>query len=362
MFGIRSIAIITTAFALAVGCGSSDDGTTNGGNAAGDNGATGGGGDDGGTMNAQSDAGSGSSQSKNAGNGGGNTMSDGSGSGTSGGPPTGSGGSGGAPGTPTRTVDGRPYQLVVPNGYSASSPTPFVLLLHGYAENASTIDSYFGMSALAQKKGFILALPNGNKDQIGLQYWNADDACCDDFGKHPDDVGYLTDIIHDVKSAYNVDIKRVYVAGHSNGGFMSHRMACDHADEIAAAMSLAGMVWKDESKCNPSEPIAVLQVHGDQDGTILYNGGMNPTAAYPSAPTTIATWASKNGCDATLADTGMTLDLESQLPGAETTVARHSCTKGAAELWTIKGGQHIPSFQPTWSETFYGFLESHAKP
>jgi polyhydroxybutyrate depolymerase len=274
----------------------------------------------------------------------------------------GSGGTGGATGTVTRTVDQRPYSLVVPASYTPGTPMPMLVLLHGYAETASTIDSYFGMSALAQKKAFILALPNGHTDTIGLQYWNADDACCDDFGKHPDDVGYIIDIIHDVKSAYDVDVKRVYTAGHSNGGFMSHRMACDHADEIAAAMSLAGMVWLDASKCNPTAPIAVLQVHGDQDGTILYNGGMNPTAAYPSAPTTIATWATKNGCDATLTDTGMTLDLESQIAGAETTVARHACTKGSAELWTIKGGQHIPSFQPSWSETFYTWLSAHAKP
>jgi polyhydroxybutyrate depolymerase len=259
-------------------------------------------------------------------------------------------------------VDGRPYQLVVPDSYSPATPMPFLLLLHGYAEDAATIDSYFGMTALAKKKGFILALPNGHKDPIGLQYWNATDACCDNFAAHPDDDGYLTDIIHDVKSAYNVDVKRVFVAGHSNGGFMSHRMACNHADEIAAAMSLAGMVWLDASKCSPAAPISVLQVHGDADQTILYNGGMNPTAAYPSAPTTIATWATKNGCDATLADTGMTLDLEASISGAETTIKRHSCSKGAAELWTIKGGAHIPQFQPSWSETFYTWLEAHAKP
>jgi polyhydroxybutyrate depolymerase len=272
------------------------------------------------------------------------------------------GGKTGLPGTSTRSVDKRPYKLVVPSGYVAGTPIPFLLLLHGYGETAADINTYFATEALAEKKTFILALPEGNKNTVGYQYWNADDACCDYYSSKPDDSTYLHDIIADVKSTFDVDPKRVFVAGHSNGGFMSHRMACDHADEIAAIVSLAGEVWKDPSKCTPSAPVSVLQVQGDADQLVYYVGGTTTAAAYPSAPDTVATWATKNGCGGALTDSGTTLDLDALLPGTETKVERHACTHGAAELWTIHDGAHFPTFQATWGETFYAFLSAHPKP
>jgi polyhydroxybutyrate depolymerase len=76
----------------------------------------------------------------------------------------------------------------------------------------------------------------------------------------------------------------------------------------------------------------------------------------------VATWAQKNGCEATLADTGEKLDLETILAGAETRVERQACTSGAVELWTIVGGTHIPAFGADWAARIYGFLASHPTP
>jgi membrane protein implicated in regulation of membrane protease activity len=55
-----------------------------------------------------------------------------------------------------------------------------------------------------------------------------------------DDSTYLHRLLDAVKSAYRVDPTRVYFVGHSNGGFMAYRMACEHATEITAIVSLAG--------------------------------------------------------------------------------------------------------------------------
>ena len=65
----------------------------------------------------------------------------------------------------------------------------------------------------------------------------------------------------------NVDPYRIYVAGHSNGGFMSYRLACTHADRIAAIVSLAGATFDTPADCSPTEPVAVLQIHGTADDT-----------------------------------------------------------------------------------------------
>lgn len=277
---------------------------------------------------------------------------------------TNDGGSSGAiPGANPELIKARPYATTTPKGYDAAKATPLVVLLHGYTATAAIQDSYFGISKLAETKNFLVALPDGLKDTQGNQFWNATDACCDIFGKGVDDVAYLTAVIADMKTRFNVDPKRVYVIGHSNGGFMSHRLACELSKDIAGIVSLAGATYSDPAKCKATDPVAVLQVHGDMDETVAYGGGkLYGAATFPGAKETVATWAAKNGCGAELTTTAEKLDLDTGLAGDDTVVARHACTKGAAELWTITNGKHVPALQPTWASLIYGFLEAHPKP
>src|SRR6185503_1724477 len=129
----------------------------------------------------------------------------------------------------------------------------------------------------------LYVTPEGKKDLIG-QYWNATDACCD-YSQKTDDVAYLTALLDDVAARYNVDPKRVYLTGHSNGAFMSHRLACELGPRIAAIVAFSGDNWKDESKCRPADPVAVLQIHGTKDSVIKYGGGtqLPPLGSYPPA-------------------------------------------------------------------------------
>lgn len=266
--------------------------------------------------------------------------------------------------TTSPLVTDRPFAVKEPSGYDGSAALPLVVLLHGYTGTSKVVDAYFELNALVDEKQFLLALPDGTKDPGGKQFWNASDACCDFFGTGVDDVAYLGAVIADVKARFNVDAKRVFVVGHSNGGFMAHRLACERSGEIAAIVSLAGGTYTSAAKCKATEPVAVLQVHGDADETVLYEGGsfFAGSPAYPSAEATVGLWATKNGCNATLTKTAEKLDLDTGLAGEETTVARHACTKGAAELWTIAGGAHIPDFGSTWAARIYAFLEAHPKP
>ncbi len=265
---------------------------------------------------------------------------------------------GGTTYTPSPLVVARPYDVDVPAGYDKSKAYPLIVLLHGYGANGFVQDALFGFNALADARGVLVAHPDGTTDAGGSKFWNATDACCDFGHTGVDDVAYLNAVVDDVEATYNVDKKRVFFAGHSNGGFMSHRMACDAAPRIAAIMALAGDVWADPSKCNPANPVAVLQVHGDADAMVPYDGSANE----PSAKQSVATWAQKNGCTGDLVDTGMTLDIDGTLPGAETSVARYTCTSGAAELWTIHGGQHVPNFvMPDWGNDVFDWLMQHPK-
>ena len=173
----------------------------------------------------------------------------------------------------SEVIGDRRFEINVPAGYDGSKPIPLVVVLHGYTGSGSGAKAYFRLEAEARKRGFLTVYPDGIPDSSGNQFWNATDACCQLTATESDDSAFLTRLIDRVEEKYSVDPKRVYFAGHSNGGFMSYRMACEHADRIAAIVSVAGATFADVSACKPSQPVGVLQVHGTSDTVISFTGG-----------------------------------------------------------------------------------------
>ena len=259
--------------------------------------------------------------------------------------------------TPQSFVD-RPLNVIVPDTYDAATAAPLVILLHGYGAVGSLQEIYFNLRSQAEERGFLYVYPDATPNRLGINGWNATDACCND--SDVDDSAYITHIIDEVSATYNVDPKRVYLVGHSNGGFMSYRMACDRADRIAAIVSLAGATYLDAAKCAPSEPVSVLQIHGTDDGTIDYEGGTTPLSSYPAAETTVATWSSYNGCASATESLGA-IDLNMALAGYETTIqAFTDCpVDGAVELWTMVDGAHIPSLTSNFAADIIDWLFAH---
>jgi polyhydroxybutyrate depolymerase len=247
-----------------------------------------------------------------------------------------------------------------------------VLVLHGYSGSGAEVDeAYLKLSPEAAKRGFLYATPDGTADKDHKRFWNATDACCDFFGSQQvDDSAYLSAVIDGIAARFAVDRTRVYVLGHSNGAFMAYRMACDHADKIAAIVSLSGAMWNDPTRCRPRRPVGILEIHGTADGTVHYRGGdlgapdgaLPVPRVYPSATQTVADWVAFNGCD-TVADTTVPpLDLDSSISGAETTILRYAAGCGGhvrVELWSIQGGAHIPSLSAQFLPAVFDFLYAH---
>lgn len=259
----------------------------------------------------------------------------------------------------------RPYQLVVPVGASPSTALPLVVLLHGFAETAGFLDTWMDMSGEAQARTFLLALPEGTRNATGQRFWNATDGCCA-AGAAVDDVAYLSAVIEDVKAKHRVDARRVYLVGHSNGGFMAHRLACDRADLVTGIVSFAGATWEDPARCTPSRPVSILQVHGTLDAVVLYVGGRTVlgSAGYPSAKETVATWAAKNGCTGTGLER-LTGDLDLALDVLFDETRREAfagCPQdGAAELWSVLGGSHFPVLSGDFAGLAWQWLEAHPR-
>jgi len=257
-----------------------------------------------------------------------------------------------------------PVTIHVPASYDPGSPTPLAIMLHGYSGNGVTIEWFFGFATAAETAGIIYATPNGTTDSLGNRFWNATDACCNFSAPPVDDSGYLRSLVEAIQAEYNIDARRIYFAGLSNGGFMSYRMACDHADLIAAIVSVAGATFYDPNDCTPNEPVDVLEIHGTADTVILYDGGLLADVPYPGAVQSVEFWAQYDGCELTPVAPPDTLDLDINLPGSETTITRYpyGCLPGgSAELWTVHGGPHVLSGTPDFGPAIADFLLSHPK-
>jgi len=75
-------------------------------------------------------------------------------------------------------VKARPVKVIVPAGYEAGTPAPLVVLLHGFGTTGDIQSAYLGMDAASDRAGMLLVHPDGTKNVIDKQFWNATDACC----------------------------------------------------------------------------------------------------------------------------------------------------------------------------------------
>lgn len=200
----------------------------------------------------------------------------------------------------TISYDGetREYSVFLPSSYQVGQNLPMVFNLHGFGSNVTEQIFYTSLNAVAQEENFIVVTPQGlvRTTSIGQtgSHWNAY------FGTDVDDLGFLNLVIDKIYTDYNIDLARVYSTGMSNGGFMSHRLACELSDRIAAIASVAGGVFNEQlDNCSPSRAVPVMQIHGTNDNIADFDG--IPLFA-PSIPDLVGHWVNHNNCS-TLADT-----------------------------------------------------------
>lgn len=253
----------------------------------------------------------------------------------------------------------RPYTVQVPTNESDAQTWPLIISLHGYAGSGAETAEYLQLPAHLSTRAFFVA-PDGATDRLGNSAWDPDPT-----HSAPWDVEYLLAIVHDLKAKHRIDESRVFFVGHSQGAHMAHRMACDASAEVAAIVSLAGQVSTVEGECSPSHPVSVLDLHGDLDAVIGYEGDTQndpPDPRIPSAHQTLAVWGGNNGCGE-LTTAPEALDLDTSLEGNETLVERYAgCPDGIeVALWTIRGAGHRPRFGPNLPTLITDFLLGHPR-
>ena len=261
----------------------------------------------------------------------------------------------------------RPAQVLIPGSLKPKVAAPLIVALHGFTASTSELMSLMNLSGEAYKRGVVLAVPSGTRNNDGLTFWNATGSCCDFNGSGVDDSQYLMDLVKQVSSKVSIDQKRIYFVGHSNGGFMSYTVACNNSDKIAAIVNLAGSTYADSSLCNADHPVSVLQINGTADELIHIAGGNvfdDAKQPYPSVLDETSYWAGINGCSTKVpAVVGKAkFNYESAIAGSETTKSAYKCPKGVAvEMWTIADGRHVPKLNSAFVSAVFDFLLAHKK-
>jgi len=186
----------------------------------------------------------------------------------------------------------REYRVYIPAAYNGTQAVPLVLNFHGYTSNAAAQELYGEFRPIADTANFILVHPQGSLIN-GATGWNNFGL----IGSLPDDIGFVSAMIDSLSASYQIDLQRVYATGLSNGGFMSYDLACLLSNRMAAIASVAGgMVPLHQTACNAKHPTPVMQIHGDADAVVTYNGTGGIIACL-SVDSLLAYWVNVNQCN-----------------------------------------------------------------
>jgi polyhydroxybutyrate depolymerase len=267
----------------------------------------------------------------------------------------------------------RCYLLYVPQSYRPTQSEAVVISLHGLAGNAHGFRSMTGWDSVAEREGFMVVYPHGSSFPLR---WNTSPSFRIE---QIDDVQFIEDILKDVQRIANIDPRRVYVNGFSQGATFTEMLACDLADSLAAVGMVEGYGDADRVQCDPARPLPLIALFGTDDVLgqpedypkwfyDLMNLSPNPEYIQDlPLDTWRELWIANNRCDPGSVDEKVDGDVRSIRYNrcAEATEIQLYWLEGAGHTWP--GGKNYAVFGSTSDDLFateviWEFFESHSLP
>jgi poly(3-hydroxybutyrate) depolymerase len=219
--------------------------------------------------------------------------------------------------------------VLSPPNIKVGEKLPFVVMLHGFNTSPNQEMTAGDWDAAVVRDRVIVAFPESNAAS-----WNAGACCGLSQGAGANDVAYLQKLVTDAKARPEIDPSRVFMVGNSNGGMMTYRYICDHADELAGAASVEGTRVVG---CTPTTPIPFLHVAGRADEVVPYLGGQSLVSwvlgvTFQGVESSVREFAAASGCSG---------EPSTRTTGAVTRAMWRGCAGGSrVELDSIAGWPH----------------------
>jgi len=266
----------------------------------------------------------------------------------------------------------RTWLVHLPEAVRSGKPLALVVALHGGLGRGEGLESMSGLTAVAEREGFIVVYPNGTGRFFSghLLTWNAGDCCGYARSAGVDDVGFIGAMLDRLEGTWPVDPDRIYVTGMSNGGMLAHLLGSTLAGRVAAIAPVAGALPPHLPQ--PVRPVSVLIVHGTADQHVPYQGGMGARALDRGAPRAsvadaVHYWIEADGCSATpLTSTEGSIRTDLWGGGREGSDVVLMTVNGGGHAWPggSRGGWvggDEPTTAITASDIMWRFFKRHAR-
>jgi len=241
----------------------------------------------------------------------------------------------------------RRFELFVPTGLTDGVLTPGIFMWHGYASTPDKVMDFTKINDFAQTEKWIAIYPVGT----GLIKGFNGAGCCP--GVTANDVQFARDMITYLKNNMCLDESSVFTTGFSNGGFMTHRLACE-ATALFRGFAVHSGLLGTSFQCSPSQGYPMLLIHGDADGVVPFFGN----GQWDSFADSVGRIATLNQCGSE-ANAYVSLETETS-----TCIRFESCSNGGhpLEYCSVVGLTHewsgTRNFDVEFTSRMFDFFKS----
>ncbi|MDN3385947.1 MULTISPECIES: alpha/beta hydrolase [unclassified Pseudoalteromonas] len=188
------------------------------------------------------------------------------------------------------TVSGRSYYLAQPkNKFEENKAYKLLLAFHGSSQRGKNMQRLAAIESASND--YIVVYPQAKGEE-----WNEGCNCNKAHRLGIDDLAFVSDVVADVKTKYNIIGDELYAVGFSQGGLFTQNLMCNSTLKFNAIASVAAPMSEQLSQsCYIENNTNYMMIHGKVDNTLSYNGLIHSNFGLISSENAIALIAGENG-------------------------------------------------------------------
>ncbi|MEI5639685.1 MULTISPECIES: alpha/beta hydrolase [unclassified Pseudoalteromonas] len=164
------------------------------------------------------------------------------------------------------SLNERIYYMTPPQDIPKNKAYKLLLAFHGSGGTG------YGMAAMTQfhkqDDDYLVVYPKSKNEE-----WNEGCGCNKAHRLGIDDLGFVDDLIQQLKSQYDIIDGEIYAAGFSQGGLFVQNLLCNRSDVFQGIVTVAApMSYQLGMACNLTTPTNYRIMHGKKDNVLPYHG------------------------------------------------------------------------------------------